>query len=202
MWIHPNETIIIEYGQYLTKDSDLKKPNCYSSNSSREPKKKKNENIYYYINNDGVRITKFEVSPSHKNSFPSVISDLIALQYYNMSKEEYYNKKYEDLLEFDRVDCDINNKMTLEELIESIKREKWSAKYYNAFTHNCQIFAVEIIKILKALRKNEEDKLRVIEKTKLPGCIINQLWRNEKFSLKNTLGRIPILGLFFDIFNA
>ena len=53
------DIIIIEYGQYLTKDSDLKIFSGSSSNSSNEARENKNENIYYYINKDGARITLF-----------------------------------------------------------------------------------------------------------------------------------------------
>ena len=34
----------------------------------------------------------------------------------------------------------------------------------------------------------------------LPSCIISALWHNEKLSLTNTLGRIPIFGYFHDTF--
>ena len=56
------EIIIIEYGQYLTKDSKLENTGIFSSSnssdSSKSPRENKNENIYYYINKDGVRLTR------------------------------------------------------------------------------------------------------------------------------------------------
>ena len=39
-------------------------------------------------------------------------------------------------------------------------------------THNCQHFAAEVIKILKAKRIHDIDKVRTKEKEKLPNCII------------------------------
>ena len=122
-------------------------------------------------------------------------------------------KGYQGTVEFSKDDSCLYGKVigiksliiyegqTVKELIENFKGEKWIAKKYNLLMHNCQTFAAKIIKILKAVRINEEDKLRVVEKTKLPGCIINALWHNEELSLKNTLGRIPIFGLFHDIIN-
>ena len=65
--------------------------------------------------------------------------------------------------------------------------------------HNCQIFSKEVIKILKAVRKKAYDKIRIVEKDKIPSVISSQLWRNEKLSITNTLGRIPIFGFFHDI---
>ena len=188
------------------EDSNLKTSlfSCSSSNSSHEPRENENENIYYYINKDGARITLFK-NFGHVES--KLISKRIAYQYYKMSTKKYSEYLEWDKLDwdkkgvFEKVDCDIKNKITVKELIENFKGEKWIAKKYNLLMHNCQTFAAKIIKILKAVRINEEDKLRVVEKTKLPGCIINALWHNEELSLKNTLGRIPIFGLFHDIIN-
>ena len=60
-----NDVIIIEYGQYLTEDSDKKSKGILSSyssssNSSNEPRKEYNNYKYYYINKDGVRITRIK----------------------------------------------------------------------------------------------------------------------------------------------
>ena len=37
------------------------------------------------------------------------------------------------------------------------------------------------------------------EKYLLQNCLIKALWENENLSMTNTLGRIPIIGLFHDI---
>ena len=61
-------------------------------------------------------------------------------------------KKYSEYLEwdkldwdkkgvFEKVDCDIKNKITVKELIENFKGEKWIAKKYNLLMNNCQTFA-------------------------------------------------------------
>ena len=31
----------------------------------------------------------------------------------------------------------------------------------------------------------------------MPNCIISALWDNEKLSVTNTIGRIPIIGVFY-----
>lgn len=118
-----------------------------------------------------------------------------------MTIEEYIGLGPDKSL-FHVIDCDVRNEMTLKDLIDKIKGEKWEAKKYNGLFHNCQIFAAELIKLLKAVRENEEDKIRAYEKGLLPGCISNALWHNEDFSLFNTnsLGRIPIFGLFHDFY--
>ena len=53
------DILIIEYGNYLTIDSNLTNSGIGSINSSKEPRENENDNIYYYINKDGVRKTLF-----------------------------------------------------------------------------------------------------------------------------------------------
>ncbi len=203
------DILIIEYGQYLTEDYLNKNFISNSSGSSNKLKREnKNENIYYYINKDGARITI--LTAEYLKKFESYISDfvvsrLIACQYYKMSYEDYENfsrKKFFGEVNFTKVTCEVINRINIKELINHFKEEKWEAKKYNIISNNCQSFAAEIIKILKAVRKNEEDKIRCIEKMGLPGCIITSLWHNEHLSLSNTLGRIPIFGFFHDLYKA
>lgn len=203
------DALIIEYGQYLTKDSNLKNNVIFSgsSNSSNEPRPNKNENYYYYINKDGVRITIFTINKLRekyihaKKCSSGIISYLIASQYYNITVEECIHLGPDRGL-FHVIDCDIRNEMTLKDLIDKIKGEKWEAEKYSVLFHNCQMFGAEVIRLLEAVRINEEDKIRAYEKGLLPGCISNALWHNEDFSLFNTnsLGRIPIFGLFHDLY--
>ena len=89
--------------------------------------------------------------------------------------------------------------MTLGELCEYFKGEKWEAHNYIFSSHNCQKFAAKVIKILKAVRKYEKDKIRMFEKMVLPNCVIGALWDNEELSSINTLGRIPIVGIIHDL---
>ena len=98
------------------------------------------------------------------------------------------------------IKCDVNNKISLRNLIALIKGEKWLAKQYNLLSHNCQDFGAEIVKILKSIRINEKDKIRMREKMILPNCLINALSENENSSTINTIGKIPVFGLFFDLF--
>ena len=104
--------------------------------------------------------------------------------------------------DFNIVKCDVKNKITLEELNKEFLGEKWEAKNYNLSSHNCQDFAAEVVKILKAVRMNEKDKIRINEKKALPNCLINALTNNEESFTINTLGRIPVFGLLFDVFVA
>ena len=214
-----DDILIFEYGQYYSNKSDSKKSIfSSSSNSSNEPRESNNENIYYYINTDGARITvftidylkKFEnIEPGDKfyddDKISGLITILIERQHYNISYDEC-TKNYSDYYQFgnsfETVDCEVINKITVRELRDHFKGEKWLAKKYNVAFHNCQTFGAEIIKKLKAIRINEKDKVRANEKVTLPGCIISSLWHNEKLSLTNTLGRIPIFGLFHDFYLA
>ena len=92
--------------------------------------------------------------------------------------------------------------MTLEKLKIEFLGDKWTARKYNLKSHNCPDFDAEVIKILKATRINERDKIRKNEKSALPNCLITALTNNETISVINMIGRIPIIGLLFDIFAA
>jgi len=48
----------------------------------------------------------------------------------------------------------------------------------------------------------DKDKVRMREKEILPNYIIKNLWENEKLSKINTIGRIPVIGLFYDLYYA
>ena len=188
-----DEIIIIEYGQYLTKKSEKETKSIFasssSSGSSDEPRRITNNGNYWYINKDGVRLAKLGKNISDIKSF-------IAYNFYG-EKEYYLLSNFNGFYD---IDCDINNKITLGELCEQFKGEKWEAQSYNVALHNCQSFAAKIIKILKAIRIDENDKIRTFEKISLPNCIISALWDNEKLSFANTMGRIPIFGLYYDLF--
>ena len=201
-----NDIVIIEYGQYLTKDSDIKNGFFSSgSKSSNTPRKDSNENLYYYINKDGARITKISKEKySNKNnneSINDIIQKIIAAEQYHIPYEEFdFNFLKKGIVNgFDKIECNVNNKITLGELIENFKEEKWEAKNYNVLSHNCQTFGAEVIKLLKAVRVNDYDKIRIREKMILPNCMIKVLRDNEDLSVVNTLGRVPVFGLAFDL---
>ena len=210
------DIIIMEYGQYITDiDKSIKKSpfgscNNIGSKSINNPRTDKNDNYYWYINGDGARITKVDnkifLNNSPKNETKEFISNkvstIIAAQHYGMSLEELYeeNIKSNIIESFKSIDCYVENKITLEELCKHFKGEEWKASNYKVTHHNCQAFAAEIIKILKAKRINEKDKIRLNEKNILPNCIISNLWDNEKLSVRKTIGRIPIIGLLYDLY--
>ena len=131
-----------------------------------------------------------------KNNLNDYIITIMACKHYKIPIRKYY--KLGIINDFNYTECEIKNQMNLEELIAYCKGKKWEANNYNAFLHNCQDFAANVIKITKAVRIHNFDKIRSVEKLKLPGCIISQLWENEKLSTINTIGRIPIVGLLFD----
>ena len=68
--------------------------------------------------------------------------------------------------------------------------------------HNCQTFAAEVVKILKAIRIHETDKVRVNEKFLFTKLYNQALWHNEDLSLTITLGRIPVFGFFYDVYQC
>ena len=53
--------------------------------------------------------------------------------------------------------------------------ENLKAKKYKLALHNFQDFTSEVVKILKAVRIHNKDKIRTIEKKALPNCLINAL---------------------------
>ena len=129
----------------------------------------------------------------HDNYIHNLVTEIIAQQFYG---EDIIHDK--GLNDFFRVECNIGNNVNLNQFIENFKREKWLAEKYNVVFHNCQDFACEIIKFLKATRKYEIDRIRLREKVILPNCIVNTLILNEGLSKQNIYGRIPIFGFFYD----
>ena len=214
---------IIEYGQYYSRDS-MKRNSSFSSSSSNEPNESKNNHDYYYINEDGVRITRIsileisnELEKDHTYRFfrlfenvqnedfkrriykgmDNIIIDKIAEGFFGEINDENVFKRLKKF--YKTVKCVVKNKITLRELCNNCQNENWLAKKYNVAFHNCQTFAAELIKILKAIREEDEDKIRFNEKQLLPNCLIKALRDNEDFSWINTGGRIPIAGLLWDI---
>ena len=148
-----DDIVIIEYGQYLTEDSDIKNGFFSSgSKSSETPRKDSNDNLYYYINKDGARITKINKEKYfNKNKYEPVndiIQKIIAAQHYHIPYEEFdFNDFKKGIFNrFDKIECNVKNKITLGQLINNFKDSKWEAKQYNLLSHNCQTFGAEVIK--------------------------------------------------------
>ena len=170
--------------------------------------------MYYYINKDGARLTiydnsvlskldkDFNIQSCQRKEISRISLAIMASKYYGIKYEEFFEeaKKLDSSRYYSYIECDIENKINVEDLCNKFKGEKWEAKNYNVVTHNCQHFAANVIKILKAKRIHDIDKVRTKEKEKLPNCIISNLWDNEELSKINTLGRIPIIGSIYDIF--
>ena len=199
------DIFLMEYGQYLTKDSEKENVGMFSLlnkvGSSSDPREENNDVEYYYINKDGVRISKFgfKMEGDFKELNKKLITE-ISTKYYGITEEEFLRINERESNIFHAFLCKINNKMTLQELFSHFEGKKeWEAQGYNVATHNCQDFGAEIIKILKAERVDESLKIRTREKMIMPNCIINAFWHNEQWSLTNTLGRIPIFGFFYDV---
>lgn len=217
--LEKNIIIIIEYGQYLTKESSKENSGLFASansfNSSKSSRKEFNHFNYYYINKDGARLT---IVPSTtltgilSKNFPNLMKDkncneiskysliIMACNHYGISLTEF-SKSIENLAsleDYEVIECEVKNKIKLSELCDYFKGEKWEANQYNVVSNNCQHFGAEIIKILKAIRIHDVDKVRSREKSVLPNCIISALWDNEEWSVINTVGRIPVIGLLYD----
>ena len=208
------DIIIMEYGQYLTEQSEIDEPGIFSScdscsNDYKRPKRSEKNNIFWFLNKDGLRLTKIDENDTFfkehqnldENKKSEIVSELIACNHYGIDHQKFKEINSKLLIGslFNCVNCKIKNEITLKELCENFKGEKWEAKSYNWASHNCQHFAAEIIKILKAERLNDLDKIRTVEKLTLPNCIISALWDNEELSFVNTMGRIPLVGLIYDL---
>ena len=202
-----NESFYIEYGQYLTKDSEINSTGIFSSSSnvksSSNPREEHNDVLYYYINKDGIRLSKFDTKREGNmlEYYEKILAEL-AHKYYGVSYQEFeaIRKRWGNFQIYTRAYCDVKNKISLEELINNFKGKKeWEASSYNVISHNCQDFGAEIIKLLKAIREDDRFKIRTREKLLFPNCIIKAFWENEELSTINTIGRIPILGFFFDV---
>lgn len=205
------DIVIIEYGQYLTEESqkyfDTENPLFANAECRIEYNKAK----YYYINGDGVRITKIEKKKNNNNNYLNnrnfIISTIYAGSapyYFGAACSSILNRNFFSniLNQVNIIKCEVNNKITLGELNQEFIGELWQAKNYILTSHNCQDFAAEVIKILKATRIKDEDKIRMNEKYALPNCLIKALTNNEGLSPINVIGRIPVVGLLFDAFVA
>ena len=218
--------VIIEYGQYYSEKSKIENTSIFAScsdslNTSQNPRTEFNKLTYYYINKDGVRLTIIPIKIIFLLELINLYEDMILVgvgglrgrisffslsimicNHYGISFEEFIRKrdKLSSVKDYRYVECDINNKISLRELCNKFKGPNWEAKNYNVANHNCQDFASEVIKILKAIRIHDKDKVRTMEKYLLPNCIISALWDNEELSAINSIGRIPIIGFGFDFF--
>ena len=200
--------IIIEFGQYLNKNSEKKSTGILGSFSNGDCRESENKNIYYYLLNDGARFYEIKQNEiENKNS----IFDIIEANYYGISIEElkkkYYNKK---LLE--KINSAVNfycfllfvgNRITLGELVNHfIKEKNWNAKDYNVLTHNCQDFVAKCITILKLSRIIDIYKVRKFEIENLSPCILKAFYDVEGWSAGNTfkriIQRIPLVPLVSD----
>lgn len=196
-----NRIIIIEYGQYLNKNSERQSSGTFSSSSSRESK---DNNLYYYLLNDGARFYEIDTKEITDNNSISLI---IGANYYGISSDEvikkmssqkiYNERKFPD---FSCCPLNVGNEITLGSLVNYfIEDNNWNAKDYDVVWHNCQDFVAKCIKILKLTRMNDLDKTRISELEFLSPCVLRALYFNEGWSAGNIalriLQRIPIIGL-------
>ena len=96
------DIIIMEYGQYLTEQSEIDEPGIFSSCDScsddyKRPKRTENNNIYWFLNKDGLRMTKIdendifleEHQPLNENQKSKIVSELIACNHYGIDYQEF-----------------------------------------------------------------------------------------------------------------
>ena len=201
-----NTSIVIEYGCYLTKSSDL---SLFTNNTRyREPDDMKRIN-YYYPFQDGISfyIIKIDDLRNFYGIFNDFIEENIRILYQNASDERIqqlilyevtrynlfniyanlYNTTLKEsiqelILHKDRnqvYQCDlyIKNEMTFGDLIDKFSNG-WTAVDYNLFTHNCQDFVGKVIEILKAYRPLELAR-QLLYEIELPRVVVNALKDNE-----------------------
>lgn len=200
-----NTSIVIEYGCYLTKRSNL---SLFTNITSyREPD---DINInYYYPFQDGISfyIIKIDDLKNFYNNYKNFIEENIKNLYQNASREKIqqlilyevtrynlfniyknlYNTTLKEsiqelILHMDRhqvynVDLYIKNEIKFVELINNFSNG-WTAVDYNVVTHNCQDFVGKVIEILKAYRPRELAR-QLLYEIELPRVVVNALKDNE-----------------------
>ena len=204
------DIIILEYGQYLSEENEIKTTNIFGSGSqsSDNPRIKTDFADYWYINKDGARLTKInnkyffgqnDLSKFTREEINFVALKVAVSNHHEISYQEMNEQLPHYMEEYFSIVCNIKEKMTLKELCNHLKNEKWKAKNYCVLLNNCQEFAAEIIRILKAVRIDERTKVITVEKMILPNKLIKALWDNEDWSVTNTIGRIPIINFLYDL---
>lgn len=191
-----NEIVILEYYKNFA-NSELSRNLESFSHGSFNVKISK-ENIFWPIKNDGIKITKIDAKDfNHKNELEKSqkISDIIASNYYGLSMDDY--KQIDISEQFNTIDCEIDKGMFLREIYSYFNKKEFLNNIYD--DDNGQGLVAEIIKLLKATRKNEKDKVRMREKSILPNCIITAFWDNEELTFNKVMGRVPILGFLYDL---
>ena len=204
------DIIILECGQYLSEENEIKTTNIFGSGSqsSDNPRIKTDFADYWYINKDGARLTKInnkhffgqnDLSKFTREEINFVALKVAVSNHHEISYQEMNEQLPHYMEEYFSIVCNIKEKMTLKELCNHLKNEKWKAKNYCVLLNNCQEFAAEIIRILKAVRIDERRKVITVEKMILPNKLIKALWDNEDWSVTNTIGRIPIINFLYDL---
>jgi hypothetical protein len=85
-----NRVIIIEYGQYLNKNSEKKSTGICGSFSNGDCRECENKNNYYYLLNDGARF--YEIKKNEIKDSDSIY-EIIEANYYGITLEELKEKK-------------------------------------------------------------------------------------------------------------
>ena len=147
--------IIIEYGQYLNKNSKRQSSGIFGSSSNKKFRESKDNNIYYYLLNDGARFYEIDAEEIIDDEGISLI---IKANYYGISLVEAGKRT---AAHFSFHQLNVGNEITLGELVNYfIKDNNWNAKDYSVVWHNCQNFVAKCIKILKLTRMDDLDKER------------------------------------------
>lgn len=97
-----------------------------------------------------------------------------------------------------KYECDVQNKMTIKELITCLEFRHFTKQKYNLVDQNCQYFVRKSIKILGSRRIHEHDRIRRFSKAEIPNRILDALEENE--GSDNFGEQIPIVGMFVSIY--
>ena len=80
--------VVIEYGNYLNKNSERESTGIIGSCSSNKYRESENNYLYYYLLNDGARF--YEIKSNEINGNESIFN-IIGANYYGESLEEFKN---------------------------------------------------------------------------------------------------------------
>lgn len=90
--------------------------------------------------------------------------------------------------------CDVQNKMTINDLCTCLEYHHFSKQKYNLVDQNCQYFVRKSIQILGSRRLLKSDRIRTYNKGIIPHQILEVFEKNEDD--ENIEERIPIIGYF------
>ena len=200
-----NIYVVIEYGCYLSKNSNLNE----FRNITRYREGKNDGIIYYYPFLDGISFYVYTIDTlrTFYENYHSFIKNELKIKYptitearlkkevitytyeYNtfniyknlcnitLEKSIYEIINHQFLHQTGKHRLEVENKITFNEFISNFNNG-WRAIDYNLIFHNCQDFAAKTVDIIKAYRKSERVRQFILENN-LPKNVVDKLKKNE-----------------------